>query len=124
MPPLWYQFPERVSPRKFVTLPSLSGLSELSEDVQYSRAIGHLSDRTYYPFLPAVGGKYRIRNLALGGPLQRHLEYRREAAGHIHSEKCCQVCFEIGEINRPIAWEYDVLMCQECRDEYTYSKFP
>lgn len=92
------------------------GLSELSLKLDGSYDIDHPQDRTFYPTTPR-----RLRIMALGGPFQPWLDYKRELAGHLHYGMRCSICFDIVGVYRPYKQIWDVTWCLKCYDLYMLS---
>jgi hypothetical protein len=98
-------------------------MSELSMNVEWSCNLHHLTDTRNYPLIRSQGDSIRIRNLALGGPFQPEIDYRRELAGWLHYGKRCQICaLPFHQVYRPHQIDFGVLFCRECHKEYTLSK--
>src|SRR5690349_10060871 len=72
-----------------IRLPRLDGLSELSAEVEWSCDIRHTTNREHYPVIYFESRPPRLRNLAIGGPFQPSVNYRRELLGHLHYRKRC-----------------------------------
>ena len=83
----------------------------------------HPTDTRYYPLVPAVKDSFRIRNLALGGPFQPEIDYRRELAGWLQYARRCQICaLSFHSSWRPHRMAFGVLFCHGCYDKYILSK--
>jgi hypothetical protein len=105
-----------------IVLPKINNLSELSMHVEWSCDLKHLSDTRYYPLIPIGNGSFRIRNLALGGPFQPEIDYRRELAGWLHYGRRCQICgLPFHQNYRPHQIDFGVLFCHGCHKNYTLS---
>jgi hypothetical protein len=94
-------------------LPAVSGLSELSMNLDFVFDIKHPQDRRFYPTTPA-----RVRVMALGGPFQPWLDYRQELAGHLHYGMRCCICLEVVGKCRGYRQIWDMNWCFKCYDHY------
>lgn len=97
-------------------VPAIMGLSELSLSLDFSFDIAHPQDRRFYPTTPT-----RMRVMALGGPFQPWLDYKREFAGHLHYAMRCFLCFEIAGSYRRYKRIWGVTWCTKCYDLYMLS---
>lgn len=92
------------------------GLSELSLNLDFLFDIAHPQDRRFYPTTPT-----RMRVMALGGPFQPWLDYKRELAGHLQYAARCFVCFEVAGKYRRYMQIWGVNWCTKCYDLYMLS---
>ena len=127
MPANQYFWHQSTSTNGFVTFPMITNLSHLAVHVEWNIGLKHLSsddnNDQHYPRVPVGCDKYRLRNLALGGPYQSQLDYRREHLGALHYGRRCQICCEtLGEL-RPYKHAFGVLFCRVCYKKHTLSKF-
>jgi hypothetical protein len=107
-----------------IVLPKINNMSELSMNVEWSCDLKHPTDTRYYPLIPTGQDSFRVRNLALGGPFQPEIDYRRELGGWLHYGRRCQICAEsFHQTFRPHQIDFGVLFCRRCHDEYTLSTF-
>jgi hypothetical protein len=106
-----------------IVLPKINNMSELSMNAEWSCNLHHPTDTRYYPLIRTGKDSFRIRNLALGGPFQPEIDYRRELAGWLHYGKRCQICaLPFHQAYRPHQIDFGVLFCWDCYNEYTLSK--
>ena len=118
-----YYWAQSVSESQLITLPNITDMTELSMNVQWNFDINHPRHDSNYPLIPTRSGSFRVRNLALGGPFQPEIDYRKEIAGALHYQKRCQICAApIGGALRPFRKDFDVLFCRWCQQKYTLSK--
>ncbi|ERF70906.1 hypothetical protein EPUS_02428 [Endocarpon pusillum Z07020] len=94
-------------------LPVLLGLSELSLNLDFSYDTTHPHDRRFYPTTPT-----RVRVMALGGPYQPWLDYRREITGHLHYNMRCCICLELTGRYRRYKQIWGLKWCTKCYDHY------
>jgi hypothetical protein len=105
-------------------LPELVHCTRLADeaDVSISADYVHRSGATQYPLIKlARKGQavFRVRNLALGGPYQALLSYRREILGNLQSSKRCDVCLCIINNGKTVTTCADIRFCVHCLEEWT-----
>jgi hypothetical protein len=106
-----------------IVLPQINNMSALSMNVEWSCNLQHPTDTRYYPLIRTGKGSFRVRNLALGGPFQPEIDYRRELAGWLHYGRRCQICaLPFHSAYRPYHIDFGVLFCRACHNEYTLSR--
>lgn len=91
-------------------------MSELSLSLDFDIGIAHPRDQRFYPTTPT-----RIRLMALGGPFQPWLDYRRELAGHLHCGMRCYICFELAGKYRQYKRIWGMIWCIDCYNHYMLS---
>lgn len=106
-----------------IVIPKINNMSELCMHVEWSCDLKHPTDTRYYPLIPSGKDSFRIRNLALGGPFQPEIDYRRELAGWLHYGRRCQICAQPLHPNyRPHRIDFGVLFCHVCHNDYTLGR--
>jgi hypothetical protein len=114
----------KASQNNFVQLPAVMNMSDMCNHVEWIYDVRHPRNQKHYPFIPMRAGGCRLRNLALGGPFDPNISYRRECAGFICYGKRCNLCAEALHVDsRPFIKVWDVLWCVSCFKKYTLSKF-
>lgn len=93
-----------------IGIPMLANCSALADEADANTSIDYFHRRNtlQYPLIKHnvvnMVDRYRPRNLALGGPYQESLSYRREILGSLHSDKRCDSCLRMSiSQTRPIA---------------------
>ena len=118
-----YYWDRSVSQESLIVLPKIKNMSELSLNVEWSCTLRHPSDSRSYPLIHSRNNPIRIRNLALGGPFQPEIDYRRELAGWLHHGKRCQICvLPFDDVFRPYQIDFGIAFCPDCHQNYTLSK--
>ena len=98
------------------TLPSLTRVSDLELEVEAHGDTKHPKSGSLhqYPVVKPNLNKTRKRILALGGPFDTTISYRREILGHLHQKERCFSCYEhfSGGIDR--GHPFGANFCGEC----------
>ncbi len=106
----------------YFTLPALGEVSGLWEDMDLSWEAHHPHQkfRNQYPFVKSAhpnDGKRtltRKRTLALGGPFDTSMSYRRELLGHMQHNGRCYVCYESFSEFRSRNQRFGMQFCETC----------
>jgi hypothetical protein len=123
LPGTRYYWDESGFQQSLIVLPQINNMSELSMNVEWCCNLQHPTDTRYYPLIRTGKDSFRIRNLALGGPFQPEIDYRRELAGWLHYGRRCQICaLPFHPAYRPYRLDFGVLFCHACHNEYTLSR--
>ena len=112
-----------------ITLPEVDHLSKLSQNLVLHLSNRHPHEDDQYPLIIADSKPIRSRILALGGPYDPSISYRREVAGHLHSGARCYLCLEVfttktdgtpgGFRAKVCAWSMQ--WCEICLKKWTVS---
>ena len=107
----------------YFRLPALRELSGLWEDIDLSCGAHHphRKYRNMYPFVKSIShcdkniDHYtRKRTLALGGPFDISISYRRELLGHLHYNGRCYICYESFNEHRSRMHRFGMQFCEPC----------
>ena len=100
----------------YFTIPGLAGLSSLWQDMDLSTDTKHPKQqhREQYPFIKPFYFKPRKRILALGGPIDNSIRYRRELLGNLHYGSRCYICYEVSNTQRPTTQKFGMFFCDNC----------
>ena len=107
----------------YFRLPALRELSGLWKDVDLWCGARHprRGYRNIYPFVKSIShhdqtiNHYtRKRTLALGGPFDIAISYRRELLGHLHYDERCYICYESFSEDTTRMHRFGMQFCQPC----------
>lgn len=116
-----YHYEKRSPYHQCFEFPGLAGFtnmyrfSDLRDDALLIQSPG--SD-LQYPFIRSRFDHLRKRTLALGGPYDKHVSYRRELLGHAQQRRRCHMCYEIfnPHTNTRAIIHCDLVICKSCYD--------
>ncbi|ETN37553.1 uncharacterized protein HMPREF1541_07175 [Cyphellophora europaea CBS 101466] len=101
----------------------LDNCSSTANETNTIQSFDHLHRSSSFPLIkssdPDRGSKYRVRNLALGGPYEHYLSYRREILGHFHAGVRCDICLEMLRSSDRKTKIIGLLLCQGCLGKWT-----
>lgn len=115
--------------RDKIILPKIDRLSKLSLTLIPNHCNQHPQNDPHYPLILGCLTPDRVRVLALGGPYEQSISYRRELGGNLHSRHRCYLCFEGFTTNTDkspggfrkevVAW--GMRWCEGCLQQWTIS---
>lgn len=100
----------------YFTLPALTEVSGLAAEVYDNTGVHH-PERKYlnqYPFIKSRSYPIRKRTLALGGPFDISISYRRELLGHLLHDGRCYICYESFNDWRSRVQRFGMPFCESC----------
>lgn len=110
-----------------IILPRIDRLSKLSQNREPQFSNLHPRNDNYYPIIIGSSLPTRARVLALGGPYEQAISYRREHAGNLQSGYRCYLCLEIFTTERDNilggfreeAYVWGMRWCGNCLQKWT-----
>lgn len=103
-----------------IRLPLLDNCSSLAQEAALNPTVD-VSHRNsaQYPLVKRFHA-FRPRNLALGGPYEEHLTYRREVLGYLYTASRCDICLAISTVYTPVAVRVaGFRLCTDCVAKWT-----